>query len=182
MELRGGRPEPIAVLGRRHDTDKGTRHTYLDVYDQLLAHLRDKEIALLEVGVLGGGSLRLWREAFPRARVYGIDNDVRRRWGVVEGCTVLEIDACDRQAADAHFEDGSLDVVIDDGSHEIEEQLLTFGWYYPKLKPGGLYVVEDLGPEGVRTFSTLPLGAVVLDRREWRGVSDDALAIIRRPL
>ena len=37
-----------------------------------------------------------------------------------------------------------LDIIIDDGSHASVHQHLTLGVLFPALKPGGLFVIEDL--------------------------------------
>ena len=54
---------------------KSRKHsTYFPVYDYLLAPYRNKEITFVEIGILGGGSLFMWREFFgPKARIIGID-------------------------------------------------------------------------------------------------------------
>ena len=41
-------------------------------------------------------------------------------------------------------EEGPFDIIIDDGSHVNEHQILTFEYLFPKLKPGGVYIVEDI--------------------------------------
>src|SRR5207247_6943083 len=56
-----------------YDTDK-IRHGYLDGYDAILAPWVDKEITLLELGVYRGGSLKLWRDYFPRGAIVGTDS------------------------------------------------------------------------------------------------------------
>jgi SAM-dependent methyltransferase len=60
-----------------------------------------------------------------------------------------------RKIIDLEFGDRPLDVVIDDASHLYAQTRLTFECAFPRLKPGGLYVIEDWGwahwPES-RTF------------------------------
>ena len=38
---------------------------------------------------------------------------------------------------------GEIDVIIDDGSHINEHVIETFNLLFPKLKDGGIYVIED---------------------------------------
>jgi hypothetical protein len=51
--------------------DKGTQrnagHSYTYYYDKLFTPLRDKPILMLEIGICGGGSLKMWYEYFPNA-------------------------------------------------------------------------------------------------------------------
>ena len=55
-----------------YETDK-VRHEYLELYDPILAAWADKELKLLEIGIHKGGSLKLWRDYFPRGIIVGID-------------------------------------------------------------------------------------------------------------
>ncbi len=63
-----------------YDTDK-IRLGYLETYDAILAPWVDKDVKLLEIGVHRGGSLKLWREYFPRGTVVGIDRKLPEHFG-----------------------------------------------------------------------------------------------------
>jgi len=43
----------------------------------------------------------------------------------------------------AHKKYGKLDIIIDDGSHHGEHQLISFNTLFPLLSPGGFYIIED---------------------------------------
>jgi glycosyltransferase involved in cell wall biosynthesis len=120
---------------------------YFHAYERLFSPLRDQTVTLLEIGVQNGGSLEVWSQYFANAtRIIGCDVDpkcanlqyVDPRIEVVVGdatakstrMQVMEI--CD-----------SFDIVIDDGSHLSSDIVSAFLSYFPLLKPGGLYVVED---------------------------------------
>lgn len=49
------------------------------------------------------------------------------------------------QVIKSEFQDEKLDLVIDDASHLYEPSLATFETLFPKLKPNGLYIIEDWG-------------------------------------
>lgn len=175
----------LVEIGSRHGTDKGTRHSYLVVYDQLFVGVSSP--VLLEIGIDYGGSMRMWRERFPGGQVIGIDNDPRvfgprGRAGDVEGCQVYQGDATDKEFVRRTFVDGSLDIVIDDGSHRVEDQILSLCWFWGKLRPGGLYVVEDVLPNHTGYFG--PFCPLILDRNVLRpdqNLNDDVLVIMRKP-
>jgi demethylmacrocin O-methyltransferase len=142
-------PPPIRLsldaIAVRHGSDKSSRvHGYTRAYERYFAAWKDDTVRLLEIGIGGGSSLRMWREYFPSARLYGLDvKDCRHVESV--GVTVFvgsQADAgvLDRVAAEA----GKLDIIIDDGSHRWSDQVFAFQKLYPHLKPGGYYVVEDL--------------------------------------
>lgn len=99
--------------------------------------------AILEIGVQTGDSLRMWRERFPNAKVVGIDID--ETCGKPEGTTVVIGDGHDPAFLDSVWgEHGPFDLVIDDGSHQVADQIRTFEALMPKLGRGGVYACEDL--------------------------------------
>ncbi|MET0646439.1 MAG: hypothetical protein ABW208_07435, partial [Pyrinomonadaceae bacterium] len=57
----------------RYDTDKGAHTHYLRNYEEYFRPLLDRDVRLLELGVLKGGSLLLWRDYFERGVIAGLD-------------------------------------------------------------------------------------------------------------
>lgn len=114
--------------------------SYLHFYDKEFHHLRNMQISLLEIGVQNGGSLETWAKYFPFAeRLVGIDID--------EQCGNLKFDDPRIQVVvgdGSEVElDGEFNIIIDDGSHVSADIIKSFQHWWPKLLPGGLYVVED---------------------------------------
>src|SRR5579862_2082512 len=69
-------PNPLEAFFRSRTTGRGVWkwNHYLDIYHQHFSRFRDSEINMVEVGVLGGGSLDMWREYFgPKVSLFGID-------------------------------------------------------------------------------------------------------------
>ena len=121
---------------------------YLDVYDRSFQHLRGKQISLLEIGVQNGGSLEVWAKYFPRAKTI-LGCDIDPKCGELsyddDRISVIVSDANSDQGFEAVTKKASsFDIIIDDGSHKSSDIVGTFGRYFDLLKPGGLYVAEDL--------------------------------------
>ena len=57
----------IAEGMEQHGSDKGTHHSYIDVYESLFLKYKDKKINLLEIGVNRGYSLYTWKNYFVNA-------------------------------------------------------------------------------------------------------------------
>lgn len=92
---------------------------YLPIYEQLLAPLRRRKFALLELGVWGGHSLEMWRDAFPRATVIGVDLtppdlDLGPRVHIMRGD---QADAELMQRLRNEYAPSGFDIIIDDASH-----------------------------------------------------------------
>lgn len=122
--------------------------SYFDVYDRELAYLRDSSISLLEIGVQNGGSLEVWTKYFKRANIIiGCDINPLCAQLAYEDPRVKVI-AGDANQADTREKitqhTDKFDVIIDDGSHLSNDIIESFKNYFPLIKPGGVYIVEDL--------------------------------------
>jgi hypothetical protein len=119
---------------------------YLPIYHKEFARFRNSPVKFLEIGVNEGGSLELWRKYFgSAATIFGIDIDPRCK-SRVSLPNEVRIGSQD----DENFLIGVLnamgvpDVILDDGSHIGRHQQASFQILFPKLKVGGLYVIEDI--------------------------------------
>ena len=143
--------DPLTRLAIRHGTDKWGLHFYTPLYHRLFSHLRDKPVRLLEIGIggyahrsVGGASLAMWADYFPRASIVGMD--------VVPKTLSLDprIKTVVGSQDDAAFlarlsrEYGPFDIVIDDGSHLPNDVVATFRALFPRLADDALYVIEDV--------------------------------------
>lgn len=146
-------------LADRFNTDKnrhtGNRHAYARVYERLLSSRRLCMRRLLEIGlcrIAAEGdqsetpSVALWQSYFPYAEVIGVDltdfsqfNNERFKSFV---CDQSKLE--DLRSVAAKLEPGSLDVIIDDGSHASFDEQLTLREFFPLLAEGGWYFIEDL--------------------------------------
>ncbi|MFE0511426.1 hypothetical protein, partial [Streptomyces sp. NPDC058964] len=91
----------------------------------------------------GGASLRMWKQFFPKAQIFGMD--IQDKSFVDEDrITTFIGDQSDPSSLNAVADKiGELDVIIDDGSHRSPHVLTTFATLFPRLKDGGIYAVED---------------------------------------
>jgi hypothetical protein len=145
-------PIPLRILLKWANSDKELpgHHSYGRTYDRLFRHLKYRPIRLLEIGIggyessLGGRSLLAWRAYFPFARIVAFD--IEPKPGLAGGrVTIYQADQTsmpdlNRIAA----KEGPFDIVIDDGSHLNAHQIFTFHALFPAVRPGGLYIVEDV--------------------------------------
>lgn len=119
---------------------------YLEIYERHFAPFRNTPVKMLEIGVFKGGSLEMWREYFGEtATIFGVDVNPDCA-GYVTAPNQVRIGSQDDAVflKDVVFEMGTPDIVLDDGSHVGHHQRKSFDVLFPLLKPGGLYVIEDL--------------------------------------
>ena len=151
-----------------YGSDKVSVHNYGSFYDDLFARLRPQ--ALLEIGVYRGQSLQAWRAAGV-ADVMGVDRDVtQNRSGlpVMYGEMPHEADAIARRLP-------LLDLIIDDGSHLYPDYTATAEVMGRRLRPGGVYVIEDIQTQD-SVDALRRDGWTIEDWRETTGRYDDVIA------
>ena len=122
---------------------------YLRHYDSMLEPWVDEKLTLLELGILKGGSLLLWRDYFPLATVVGIDTKPTESFQPGERIHVFKGSQADphflSQVANDIAPEG-FDIIIDDASHiGVYTKIAFWHLFEHHLKPGGLYVIEDWG-------------------------------------
>lgn len=123
---------------------------YFDVYETHFRRFRNQAAYLLEIGVLAGGSLEMWLDHFgPNARIYGVDIDPACKRHEAEQIKIFIGDQADRAFwAQFRRDVPQLDIVIDDGGHLVEQQVVSLEELLPHLRPGGVFVTEDVHGEG----------------------------------
>ncbi|MEI8047714.1 MAG: hypothetical protein WCI92_10075 [Bacteroidota bacterium] len=132
----------------KYDTDKIT-NCYLNRYDQIFESVQDKKVILLELGILNGGSLLLWRDYFPNGSIVGIDLNLPKEFKDTERIHIYEGSQADTKflsdVANEIATEG-FDIIIDDASHIGELTKVAFWHLFDNhLKPNGLYIIEDWG-------------------------------------
>lgn len=119
---------------------------YFDVYTRHLSKFVGRSPHVVEIGIYSGGSLGMWRQFFgPGCHVSGIDIEPACKSYAGDGVTIHIGDQADRGFWKAFREQSPpVDVLIDDGGHATEQQRITLEEMLPHLRPGGVYVCEDV--------------------------------------
>jgi hypothetical protein len=120
---------------------------YYDIYERHLSKFVGREVNVVEIGIYSGGSLDMWRDWLgPRCRIHGVD--------IAEECRAYEGDQVSitigdqadprfwREFLQAHS--APIDIVIDDGGHQVDQQIATLEALLPHLTRGGVYICEDI--------------------------------------
>ena len=119
---------------------------YLDIYDMYLRAYINKKAKVLEVGVQNGGFLQVLDKYLGNAQIYGLDitpEICNHSFG--KSIKMLCFDATSENALKSSAIDSTVfDVVIDDSSHHNKDVINTFKLFFPKLTPGGVYIIEDV--------------------------------------
>lgn len=175
-------------------SDKGDVHGYLDIYERLFAPYRRPGVALLEIGLFHGASMRMFEEYFQGGHIWGIDCSDQPHDGmadlrpmIAEGTHNIIIgDATNPHTIGDWDSPGlpplSFDIIIDDAAHNVPQQLALYAAHRDRLHPGGLYIIEDIEDldHDRSVFENIdPSRRVeILDLRKAKGRFDDVLVVI----
>ncbi len=121
------------------------RH-YFPIYERHFARFRNRPVRIVEVGIYSGGSLDMWQEYFgAECEIIGIDIEDDCRVYARDGVEVVIGNQADRSFWSQFREAvGPVDIIVDDGGHMPLQQLVTLEEILGHLRPGGVYLCEDI--------------------------------------
>lgn len=139
--------DELTKLANKYGCDKGTthraKHGYTVHYFEKWKDIRYDVKNIFEIGINQGASLRMLRDFFPNATIYAIDvlpelifQDDRIKTYV---CNATEEADLDKILNGIDF-----DIILDDGGHNNVDQQVSLAYLFKHLKPGGMYIIEDL--------------------------------------
>jgi hypothetical protein len=140
-------PPAIGVLAAAAaSTDKGPGgHNYTELYERLFFPWQYEPITIFEIGIAGGGSLKMWESYFPQARIFAVDILPKSEFDNARVKTLIADQANREQLQAAINAAGSdIHILIDDGGHTMEQQQVSLGFLFKHVRPGGYYVIEDV--------------------------------------
>ena len=119
---------------------------YFEIYERHFDRFRNKPINLMEFGVLHGGSLQMWKHYFGKeSAIFGIDINPRCKELAEDQIQIHLADQEDRSSIRSLCQSlPQMDIIIDDGGHTMQQQVITFEETWNQLKVGGIYLCEDL--------------------------------------
>lgn len=119
---------------------------YFDIYHHHFSKFIGREAHVVEIGIYSGGSLEMWRDYFgPRSQIYGVDIAAECKVYENEYTKVFIGNQADRSFWKTFKERVPyIDVLIDDGGHTTEQQIVTLEEMLPHLRPGGVFLCEDV--------------------------------------
>jgi len=119
--------------------------SYFHVYEKLFKPFKNKSIIFVEIGILDGGSLFMWKDYFgSKAKIIGIDLNPNAKKLKKFGFDIFIGDQCDPLLWKKVTKKYPLiDIILDDGGHTYEQQIFTTEYVKNYIKDGGLIVIED---------------------------------------
>lgn len=165
----------LELLARKYGTDKYT-HGFAATYDKAFSSQRDQFSRVTEIGVFFGASILMWRDYFPHATIFGLDtfegkqgngnafvnsdqfwlsqnNNPHPR---IKLSKVDQSKRSDLKKWASQQEPVSMDIIVDDGSHLMYDQQISWEILWPLVRPGGYFIIEDLHSSLASDYDVLP--------------------------
>ena len=156
-----GNSSELCEIGKKYDTDKSSQrnnvtdtrhcHPYTLFYDGLFKNKKDEPLKIAELGILDGASLLMWKEYFTNANIYGFEyndhliNNFKHNFNN-DRITLTNIDVTNKHSIIKAFGEVNLlyDIIVEDTTHQFEDQIRVIENTYQYLKPGGILIIEDI--------------------------------------
>jgi predicted O-methyltransferase YrrM len=151
----------LCEIGKKYDTDKSSQrnnvtnarhcHPYTLFYESLFRNKKDMNLKIAELGILDGASLLMWREYFTNAEIYGFEynKDLIMKFKSQFNNNRIKLSTIDVTNKDSIMRSFSslntfYDIIIEDTTHQFEDQIRVIENTYQYLKPGGIMIIEDI--------------------------------------
>jgi hypothetical protein len=146
----------LCELGKKYDTDKSSQrdnvgglrhiHAYTLFYDAVFHGKKNDNLNIAELGI--GGSILMWKDYFSNSQIYGFDNnlDNSNEFNGNERVHISYIDVKDANNINKSLESTNVlyDLIIDDTTHNFDDQIRIIENAHTHLKPGGMLIIEDV--------------------------------------
>lgn len=176
-------------------------HSYSPIYYELLKEFKYTFNSVLEIGVGNyelmekvsgekyciGSSLKAWRDFFPNANIYGLDIntkdffiDDRIYLYYTDQSKAEELERSMLNISKNH--DTKFDLILDDGSHKVEDMLTSFKTLFKYIRQNGFYIIEDIKKDEMNVFMKMDLHGGKFIKIFEGNFDWDGFVIIQKPV
>jgi hypothetical protein len=131
-----------------YQSEKGSTkwEKYFPIYEQLLSKYKNKAITFVEIGVLNGGSLDIWKKFFgENSRIIGIDKNPECKKFQNKNFEIFIGSQSDPDFWRSFYQKvGNVDVILDDGGHTNNQQVISLVESLKYINDDGIYITEDV--------------------------------------
>ena len=175
-------------INTSYGTDKNTSHSYGPVYEKFFSPIKETTKSILEIGFDSGTSLQVYSDYFQNASIYGIDICDNCIPEIKKNTSISMIFGDAKLSHIINHYNKTYDIIVEDASHLLDDQVCHFKDYSDFVNPGGYYIIEDVHQDNLNTLVNIlePIGnykvftLVVEDLRKIKNRFDDILLIFKK--
>ena len=146
-----GKKTTLDYLFKKYETDKSNAsHGFTKYYTNHLNKLKNRRLNFLEIGSAKGGSAAAFVHYFDKSNVFCLDVNLTLVKYKSDKINFFGLDSSNSKMlykflknVEEKFSVKKFDVIIDDGSHILSDQLFSINYFFKYLKKGGYYIIED---------------------------------------
>ncbi len=131
-------------------SEKSHGHGYAEFYEKHFSNLRDKKLNILEIGSYSGASAAAFVKYFKDINIYCLDINLTKFLYKSKKIHPFGLDVSNKKMVKKFLNKinffqniKSFDIIIDDGSHILSDQLKAIDYFFKYLNNDGYYVIED---------------------------------------
>jgi len=162
-DLRGSDGNSCALrdLFNKYGSDKAQRHNYQRAYCPIFEPIKDSAKLVVELGCDAGAGTAAFSEYFKNAELFGVNRHVKQTLSVeahrpdhshyydvfdlaLLNSTTQLMELNEIHGHDMKLPEQDIDVLFDDADHILATQVKMFQMWFPRVKPGGYYIIEDI--------------------------------------
>ena len=129
-------------------------HGFGKFYEKHFKKLKNKKFNFLEIGTWEGASLASFHNYFKKAYIYGIDRNFKNKYSskrlnflYCDTTKISDLTKIQKKLSKKKFL-----IIIDDGSHLLNDIIHNLKFFFKFLNNGGYYVIEDYNHPKYYTF------------------------------
>jgi hypothetical protein len=148
----------LCEMGGLHNTDKSPyntnpslhKHPYTGIYNMLFAPYRNRDFVFVEIGIEHNASMRMWNAYYNKANIWGFEYYQKK----IDTALLDKLDKVTYCHMDVTSSDSIKDgfeklpqkpfIVIDDSTHQFQDQIRIIENTLPYIQPGGILIIEDI--------------------------------------
>jgi SAM-dependent methyltransferase len=146
----------LCDIGKKYGTNKspinlnGHRNGYTGIYSLLFSQIKNKKINFAEIGIEKNASIKMWREYFSLASIYAFEYDdlkiAAAKKNNLRKTFYFKINVKDKKSINQSFYKtrSKFDIIIDDSTHNFNDQIRVIKNCHKFLNPGGILIIEDI--------------------------------------
>ena len=151
-------PKSLDYLFHEYGSDKANvfklneqqGHGFSIYYEKKLETYKSKNLNILEIGSYAGASAAAFTKYLPKSKVYCFDVNISNFKYKSKNIDVYGIDINNKKKvvktlnkifSEQNF--NQFDLIIDDGSHNLSDILISLKIFFKYVKNKGLYIIED---------------------------------------
>ena len=130
----------------KRKNSKITAHGYAKFYEDLFKPLKDKSLKILEIGSFYGNASAAFFFYFKNSLIHSADinPDMYKYKG--SRLNNYFVDSSSRESIIKNIlnQDTEFNIIIEDASHMLKDQIISLFMLFPKIKKGGIFIIEEI--------------------------------------